>query len=219
MSVPALRPHPTLPADQLVVSELTDQELFAALLGPASASDRTRATEVCEAVGGVPGLLDAEHSRLSYEGLRPGECAVLLAALELGRRLAKREVPDVRPLDRMDAVVAFLALRFGRPGQEVMGALYLDRCQRLLDIREIFLGTLSRAAAEPRQVLLHALSLPAQAIVLFHTHPSGDPSPSLEDLSFTRRMMGAAEMLGLELLDHLVIGGVGRWTSLRERLG
>jgi DNA repair protein RadC len=77
--------------------------------------------------------------------------------------------------------------------------------------------TLSRAAAEPRPILRDALSRGAAAVILFHTHPSGDPTPSLEDLAFTHRMPEAAKIVGTELLDHLVIGGVGRWLSLRER--
>jgi DNA repair protein RadC len=98
-----------------------------------------------------------------------------------------------------------------------MGALYLDRRHRLIRDEEVFRGTHSRAAVEPRPVLREDLSREAAAVILFHARPSGDPTPSLEDLAFTRRMATAAELVGIELLDHLVIGGVGRWVSLSER--
>ena len=67
-------------------------------------------------------------------------------------------------------------------------------------------------------MLLAALAAAACGIVVFHTRPGGDPSPSLEDLSFARRIAEAAGIFGMELPDHLVVGGVGRWTSLRDRL-
>ncbi len=82
---------------------------------------------------------------------------------------------------------------------------------------EIFIGTISRAAVEPREILKEALLHRAAGVVLFHTHPSGDPSPSLEDLSFTRRMAEACEVLGVRLVDHMIVGGAGRWVSLKER--
>ncbi|HLE83993.1 MAG TPA: DNA repair protein RadC, partial [Thermoanaerobaculia bacterium] len=165
----------------------------------------------------LAGLSTAEPLGLVHEGVDPEEATLLLAASELGRRLARQEVPRFRPLDDPAAVATYLALRYWRRDQEVLGALYLDRRHRLLRDEETFRGTLSRAAVEPRPILREAVSRRAAALVLFHTHPSGDPSPSLEDLAFTRRMAQAAECLGLRLLDHLVIGGVGRWVSLKER--
>jgi DNA repair protein RadC len=82
---------------------------------------------------------------------------------------------------------------------------------------EIFRGTLSRAAVEPRSILKQGLLEDAAGFVIFHTHPSGDPSPSAEDLAFTRRMAEAGEVVGLRLVDHLIIGCGGRWVSMRER--
>ena len=82
---------------------------------------------------------------------------------------------------------------------------------------DIFRGTLSRAAVEPRAILKEALLRSASGFVLFHTHPSGDPSPSSEDLSFTRRMAEAGELVGVRLLDHLILGSAGRWVSLGRR--
>jgi DNA repair protein RadC len=70
---------------------------------------------------------------------------------------------------------------------------------------------------DPRQLLFPALVRGAAALVVFHFHPSGDPSPSLEDLSFTRRLAEAGEAVGVRLLDHLIIGGTRRWVSLRDR--
>jgi DNA repair protein RadC len=100
-----------------------------------------------------------------------------------------------------------------------MGALFLDLRHGLLGEREIFRGTLHRAAVEPREILKQCLLRGAGGLVLFHTHPSGDPTPSAEDLLFTRRMADAAAVVGVELVDHLVLGSTARWVSLRERGG
>ena len=121
------------------------------------------------------------------------------------------------PLSEPDAVARYLSMRYGCPDQEVMGALFLDARQRLLGESEHFRGTLSRAAVEPRPILKEGLLQGAAALLLFHTHPSGDPSPSAEDLAFTRRMSKAGEVVGIRLLDHLILGSGSRWLSLRQR--
>ena len=121
--------------------------------------------------------------------------------------------PGVRPAE----VARYLLLRYQQRDQEVMGAVFLDARHRLIGEREVFRGTLHRAAVEPREILKDCLLRGASGVALFHTHPSGDPTPSAEDLLFTRRMAEAAEVIGVELVDHLVLGGPGRWVSLRER--
>jgi DNA repair protein RadC len=83
--------------------------------------------------------------------------------------------------------------------------------------KEIFRGTLSRAAVEPREILKEGLLRGAAGILLFHTHPSGDPSPSADDLLFTRRLAEAGEVVGVRLVDHMILGGGGRWVSLHQR--
>ncbi len=120
-------------------------------------------------------------------------------------------------LDRPDAVASYLSLRYAQEDQEVMGALYLDVRNRLILESDIYRGTLSRAAVEPRTIIKQGLLCSASGFILFHTHPSGDPSPSAEDLTFTRRMAEAGELLGVRLLDHMILGSAGRWVSLGRR--
>ena len=83
----------------------------------------------------------------------------------------------------------------------------------------LYRGTINRAAVEPRGVLAAALLANAVAVVVFHNHPSGDPTPSAEDLAFTRRLSEAGNLLGVRLVDHVILGGPGRWYSLAERGG
>ena len=198
---------------------LSDAELVAILLrtGCSGTSVLDLARDLLAATGGLSGLLVADALALRGPGLGPAKRATVLAAVELARRLARARLPDREPLSHPQAVARYLCLRYALGEQEVMGALFLDTRNRLIDEREIFRGTLSRAAVEPRALLKQGLLRDAAALILFHTHPSGDPSPSPEDLAFTRRMGEAGEVVGIRLVDHLIVGSGSRWVSLKQR--
>ncbi len=198
---------------------LSDGELVAILLrtGRSGRSAVDLARELLVDAGGLTGLVGAAPENLRRRGLGPAKAAAVLAAVEVGRRLARSRLPARRPLDRPALVAEYLALRYTRSDQEVMGVLYLDTRQRLMGESEIYRGTLNRAAAEPRSLLKGGLLRDAAGIVLFHTHPSGDPTPSAEDLAFTRRVAEAGDIVGVRLVDHLILGDAGRWVSLRQR--
>jgi DNA repair protein RadC len=199
---------------------LTDAELVAILLrtGSVGSSAVETAMELLDASGGLPGLLGATPQSLRRKGIGPAKCAGLLAALEIARRLARAAFVEREPLRRPGEVARYLNLRYRVRDQEVMGALFLDTRGRLLGEKEIYRGTLDRAAVEPREILKECLLRGAAGVVIFHTHPSGDPSPSLEDLEFTRRLAEAAGVVGVRLADHLVLGDGDQWFSLRERI-
>ena len=138
------------------------------------------------------------------------------AAYHLATTLEQDQTSQQR-LDHPAAVARYLTLRYTQLDQEVMGALYLNTRHHLITDEQLFRGTISRAAVEPRAILRRALQLGAPAFILFHTHPSGDPSPSAEDLAFTRRLREAGEVVGVRLVDHLILGALGRFLSLCER--
>jgi DNA repair protein RadC len=199
---------------------LADSELLAVLLrtGRRGVSALQMALDLLRESGGIAGLLTATPHSLRRSGIGPAKAAALLAAVEVGRRLAREQFLDHEPLSRPVDVARYLALRYHTCDQEVLGALFLDARNHLLGEREIFRGTMSRISVEPREILRECLQRGAAAVYLFHTHPSGDPSPSAEDLLFTRRMAEAAEIVGLRLADHVVLGSRGRWASLKERM-
>ena len=108
--------------------------------------------------------------------------------------------------------------------QEVMGAIFVDTRNRVLTaIPEIFVGTADRCVVDPKPILVAALLAGASGFFLFHTHPSGDPSPSSEDLSATRRIAEAATIVGTKLVDHIVVGdlslGDSGWVSIAQSHG
>jgi DNA repair protein RadC len=198
---------------------LSDAELLAVLLksGRRGASAIDLAREVLTAAGGLAGLAAVRSRRLCQPGVGRVKLAAILAAVELACRLSRAHFGDGELLARPSAVARYLWLRYGRHDQEVAGALYLTIRNRLIAERELFRGTLQMAKVEPRTVLTEALLNGAATVVLFHNHPSGDPTPSAEDLMFTRRMADAGEVVGVKLADHLIVGTGGRWCSLRER--
>lgn len=198
---------------------LSDAELIAVLLrtGRRGASALALARDLLQQSGGLVGLLGMSAEVMRRDGLGPAKTAALLAGLELGRRVARAEIPDKDPMTHPEVVARYLFLRFGVRDQEIMGALYLDTRNRLLAESETFRGTLNRAAVEPGALLKAGLLHGAAGLVVFHTHPSGDPSPSAEDLAFTRRLAEAGRTVGIRLVDHLILGSGQRWISLRQR--
>jgi len=142
--------------------------------------------------------------------------------LEAADRLerAGHQVKAERPvLGCPETIVEYLIARHSCLDQEIMGAVYVDVHNRLIADVEIFRGALARVAVEPRVVLRQALERGAASFVLWHTHPSGDPSPTSEDLGFTRRLASGAKLLGIRLHDHLILGESGRWVSLSRSGG
>lgn len=139
----------------------------------------------------------------------------LAAALELGRRASLQQVELSLPIRGGEDVYRYLAPRLSHLPCEVFYALYLDTKGRLLFEAEISRGTLSSSLVHPREVFAPALSRRAAAVLVAHNHPSGDPEPSADDRTTTRRLQRAGRLLGIELLDHLVIGA-GEFRSFLE---
>lgn len=214
-------PRDQRPRERLVQrggSVLDDAELLAVLLrtGREGQSAIDMAGELLAEHGGLAGLLWTDARRLRRPGLGTAKIGAVLAAIELARRLSRASFDRADLMNHPRDVAHYVLMKYGRIDQEVMGALYVDIKQRLLAESEIFRGTLTRAAVEPRSVLREALLHGASGVVLFHTHPSGDPAPSAADYDFTKTMVRACRVLGVQLVDHLVIGGFGRWVSLKE---
>ncbi len=196
---------------------LGDNELVALVLGAGTASHDALsvAQDLLAAAGGNVGL-----ARLSMDELRrvpgvgPARAARLVAAVELGRRALVREAGQ-RPQFRTPADVArYLMPLHGSYRLERFGVMLLDLRQRLIRTTILSMGTEDAAPAQPREVFREALLASAAAVVVFHNHPSGDPQPSADDVVVTARLSGAGDLLGIELVDHIVLGS-GRYFSFR----
>lgn len=116
------------------------------------------------------------------------------------------------------AAVASLAQKLvGDRDREVLGVLYLSTRHELMGYSIAYVGGLARSVCEPRGIYVPALLMNAAVVLLFHNHPSGNPQPSPEDIRSTLQLREAGEILGVTLLDHVIVGPRGSWTSLREQ--
>ncbi|MEZ5302326.1 MAG: DNA repair protein RadC, partial [Verrucomicrobiales bacterium] len=141
----------------------------------------------------------------NHRGLGLAKAAQILAALELGRRLGEERYAE-RGIHSPDDVFGALGPRIWTLSTEVLIAILLNARSRLIKIETISQGTLTEAAAHPREILRPAIAHSAYAFILVHNHPSGDPSPSRADRALTRRIREAAEIIGIHFHDHVIIG-------------
>ena len=131
---------------------------------------------------------------------------------EPGVKLAAR--PELRsPAE----AVPMLAQYIGETDREVFAVALLTVRHRVLGLHTVSVGCLTASLVHPREVFKPAILAGCAALLVAHNHPSGDPEPSAEDVALTRRLAAGGQLLGIEILDHLVIGEAGRFVSLRER--
>lgn len=170
-----------------------------------------------ERFGGLPALGCAEPEELlACRELGPASAARLIACFELGRQAARARVADRCAILGPAEVAALLAPRMSGLRQEQFRVLLLDSKHRVQREVLVAMGGLNAAVVHPREVLRPAILSASAAMVMAHNHPSGDPEPSEEDLRLTARFAEACRLMGIELLDHVVLGG-GEFVSLRER--
>ena len=196
---------------------LDDVELLALLLRTGSrghpAEALARALLGNEGLRGLARRLPTELEQ--HEGVGPAKAATLLAALELARRLSERRLENGDPIRGPEDVFQHFHARLRDIPHEQFHLLLLDGRHRVL--REVMAsrGTLTASLVHPREVFRPALRDGAAALVVVHNHPSGDPTPSLEDREVTRRLVQGGALLGVPLLDHVVVAERG-WVSLRS---
>jgi DNA repair protein RadC len=189
---------------------LADAELLALVLRSAGIRGETavdRARRLLAAFGGLAGLRHATVAELAREpGLGAASAAAVIAALELGCRVARTRV-DRGGVYRTSAEVFYdLRARMAPLRKEVFWVLLLDAKHRKLREVQISEGSLTASIVHPREVFVAAVRESAAAVILAHNHPSGDPAPSPEDVDLTRRLRQAGETLGIRVLDHVIVG-------------
>jgi DNA repair protein RadC len=216
------RDRPREKLERRGVEALGDNELLAVLIGHggAGASALTLANQILTLAGGAHGITRLHRDRLmQVPGIGPVQAGRVQAAVELGRRTLVAAAP-ARPqfLGPAD-IAAYLLPQFGAHPVERFGVLLLDTRHRLIAVRLVSVGSLDASMANPREIYREALVSGAAALVVFHNHPSGDANPSVEDMLLTVRLRSAGEVVGIELVDHLVLADV-EYCSMREsRLG
>lgn len=211
-------PPETRPRERLLdagSADLSEIELLSVVLGSAGPVPAVRAAEsLLAGHGSLPELARLAPAELARSGVGKARAARLAAALELGRRaLAPRQRTLV--LSRPEDVFRYARPRLAHLTHEVFHVLLLDTRHRLVADRRVAAGGLASCAIAPRDVFEPAIREAAPALVFVHNHPSGDPTPSRDDIELTRRLADGARVLGLSLVDHVVVAD-GGFASLAE---
>ena len=207
-------------------SALSDAELLAILLrtGIAGKGVLQMADELLQlpnqtenGFGGIAGLLHATADDLKrVKGLGPAKRAEIVAVLELARRAMAQRLQERTVFDSPGAVKHYLQLHLATRPHEVFCVLFLDVQNRLLEMEELFRGTLSQTSVYTREVVKRALHHGAAAVVLAHNHPSGYVQPSRADEALTQTLKAALALVDVRVLDHIIIGQ-GETLSMAER--
>ncbi len=212
---------PDRPREKLLrhgAAALGDNELLAVVVGSGcrGQSALAVANELLTACGGVHGLARAATDELGrVAGIGRVKAVQVLAAIELGRRtLAQASQTRLQLRSPRDAA-ALLLPTFGARPVEHFGVVLLDTRHRVLRTTVLSVGNLNSAVVQPRDVFREAALGTAAAIVVFHNHPSGDPSPSPDDVELTKRLVAAGALMGIDLVDHVILGDA-RYCSFKE---
>ncbi len=198
---------------------LSDAELLAIFLrtGTAGRTAVDMGRELLSRFGGLRGLLGAPREHLCQApGLGPAKYAQLQAVMEMARRFMGEELHRGEALTSPDATRRFLAAHLRDIPYEVFACLFLDNRHRVIELVELFRGTINGASVYPREVVRAALERNAAAVILCHNHPSGCAEPSEADRRLTRRLCDALALVDIRVLDHIVVGD-GPGVSFAER--
>lgn len=200
-------------------SALSAVELVALVLGGGSGHGSTLALaqRILTRFGSLQRLARRGPAALeSIEGVGPARSTALAAAFELGRRASRVDPPELTPVDDPDQALTLLGPLLEGLEQEAVVVLGLGARNQALHVTTVALGKINAAGVLPREVFREAITAGATGLILAHNHPSGDPEPSEDDIRLTHRLQRCGETLGIELLDHIVVGA-GDYVSLRER--
>jgi DNA repair protein RadC len=198
---------------------LGDNELIAVILGQGRAG-RTAldlGSAVLACAGGPTGLSRVSLADLQrIDGVGVARAAQILAAVELGRRTLSAAL-ERRQFTKPRDVAAWLLPQYGGAPIEQFGTVLLDTKLRLIGVRIVSMGSLDASTAIPRDVFREAVAARAAAVILFHNHPSGDPAPSRDDVAVTRQLVAAGTLLGVQVVDHVILGTVSYFSFSEDK--
>ena len=221
---PTIKELPTSerPRERLLeygVGALSTAELLAIILRTGTRDENVilLSHRILARFGSLAGMVQASTAEMiSEHGIGPAKVAQLKAALELGRRMLV-ESPEERPQIRSPADAANLVMtEMGLLEQEQLRVILLDTKNRVLATPTIYVGSLNTSLIRVGELFREAIRRNCASLIVLHNHPSGDPTPSPEDVAVTRQIVEAGKLLDVDVLDHLVIGRQ-RFVSLKER--
>jgi DNA repair protein RadC len=198
--------------------ELSLQELLAVVIGVGSRGAGTPllALRLLKQFGDLVTLGQAEIDELSrIRGIGFAGACRLVAAFELGKRFARDTRSNGGTIKTPRDIARIFIDEMMHYDREHFKAALLNTKNQLLKVVTVSIGSLNASIVHPREILKPAITTSAASIILVHNHPTGDPTPSNEDIEFTNRFAKCGELIGIELLDHVIIGA-GTYRSLKE---
>lgn len=199
---------------------LTNAELLAIILNTGMRGETVTdlASRLLVEHGGLLGLVRADFEELCQaRGLGEAKAAKLKAALELARRISVAQPEDRPQIRTPEDIYAVAGSDMGALEQEQLRVLLLDTKHRVLRVVTVYQGSVNSAQVRVAEVFAQAVRLNAPCLAVLHNHPSGDPAPSSADVALTAELCRAGQLLGIDVIDHLIVG-LGQFRSLR-RLG
>lgn len=198
---------------------LSAQELLAILLGTGNRHQSAidLASQTLTDLGGLRGLATASLEDFSQvKGIGLAKASRVAAALELGKRISVVSFNDRPKIDNPQVASSLVMEEMRYLDREHFRIMILNTKNQVISVETISVGSLNSSIVHPREVFKHAIRKSAAALILVHNHPSGDPTPSSEDLKVTKRLMDAGILLGIEILDHIIIGD-NKFYSMKDR--
>ncbi len=201
---------------------LSAQEILALILGRGIAGESVMVTaqRLLSRFGSLKGIASASIEELSQvRGIGLAKAAQFKAALELANRLEAYSEASDKPVVKMPEDVANLVRgRLKGKKREHFLAILLDSRSRLIKVSEISVGSLDTSIVHPREAFKEAISASAASVIFVHNHPSGDPTASEDDIELSKRLIQAGEIMGIDVLDHIIIGGKDYLSLKRQGL-
>ena len=198
---------------------LSNAELLAILLRTGTVSETAEhvAGRVLKESGSLSKLVDMTASQLmQVKGIGPAKALQIQAGIELGKRLARTSMEDSSFIRSPGDVARLLMDDMRYLQNEHFICVFLNTKNRVIATETLSIGSLNASIVHPREVFRAAIKCSSASLICVHNHPSGDPTPSPEDLQLTARLVEAGELVGIDVLDHLILGD-GRFISLKEK--
>lgn len=211
-----------MPRERLVqhgAQQLSNQELLAILLrtGNRKESVFEISQKIISNMSSLTELRDMTLQELqTLSGIGRIKAIELQAAIEFGSRIAQVETPERDQITSSRSLALKMMRELGNKKQEHLVALYLNSQNHIIHQQTIFIGSVSRSIAEPREIMHYAVKHMAASLILVHNHPSGVPQPSQNDDKVTKNVRQACELMGVVMLDHLIVGR-DQYFSYREK--
>lgn len=198
---------------------LSNAELLAILLRTGTKSENaiSIANRIMGQQDGIKFLAFCTAQELSQiNGIGSAKASQILAAVELGKRIrgyrTDKKIKIGSPSDAVDIVME--DMRYLR--KEHLKVIFLNTKNQIIEVKDLSIGSLNASVVHPREVYSEAIRKSSSSIIICHNHPSGDPTPSQEDINITKRLHEVGKLVGIDLLDHLIIGD-GSYISLKEK--